>query len=290
MTNDILTADAVASVAANIVGQDMNLAALLYKDLANEFVGGRGSTVRVRVPGAVPSRTRNAFDTTTAMAVDTIAEVGISVTLDTLAYSNVALAPGDLDLALEDHAAQVLRPQASSIAKHIEAATADAMSATAATALTYSAADPAKTFTAIRRTLRSNGVPADARLIAAVGANVYADLLDADAFDENGKVRGFEVHESTRIAADDVIGFIPEAYALVVRAPEVPAGAPYGASVRENGFALTHLRAFDANTAADRSIVEALVAVQPMPLPVDNEDGTVTLLTDGGAVRVNTAA
>jgi hypothetical protein len=139
-------------------------------------------------------------------------------------------------------------------------------------------------------------------LRAAVGAAVYADILDApigQGFDANGThVRGIEVVESTRLAADEIIVFIPEAFTLVARAPIVPSGAAHGASVRtpltddKRGaqFAVRVINDYDSNVAADRSLVSSFIKVASMPLPVDNEDGTVTLHENGGVVRVLTAA
>ncbi|MBT2523267.1 hypothetical protein [Arthrobacter sp. ISL-28] len=141
----------------------------------------------------------------------------------------------------------------------------------------------------MRKVLRDAGVSTDAPLFAAVGSAVYGDLLDSDAIDENGKVRGFLVVESTRLAADEIVGFVKEAFALVVRAPQVPAGAPFGASVNEGGFALRYVRSFDRTVAADRSLVSAFVGVQSLPLAVDNEAGVVNLVANGGAVRVLTS-
>lgn len=292
MTNNILTADEIAAVAAKLVGTDLGLAGLFSRDVEDSFHGGAGEVIRVRVPGAVPSRERAAGDVSTPLAIDSITEQSIPVTLDTLAYSNVALSVADLDLNLLDYSAQILVPQTRAISRKVESEAAAALLATPISALTYTASDPAKLFTAMRRQLRTAGVPAESKLVAVVGANVYADLLDADAIDDAGRVRGIEVHESTRIPADNAIAFVKEAFSLVVRAPEPPAGAPFSASVRSDKaeFAMTHIRAFDAATASDRSIVEALVAVTPMPLAVDNEDGTVTLVANGGAVRVDTAA
>ncbi|MBT2499797.1 hypothetical protein J7E25_11895 [Agromyces sp. ISL-38] len=296
MPNTILTADEIASTAAKLVGGDLGISKLFSSDVAADFGGGTGETIRVRVPGAVPSRERAANDTTTALAVDTISEQSVPVTLDTLAYSNVALSVADTELNLIDFGSQVLDPQARSITRKVEAEAAAALLATPATALTYAAATPAKLFTAIRKTLRDRGVSAESKIVAVVGSSVYADLLDGPVgtWDANGStVRGIEIHESSRVPADNVIAFVREAFSLVVRAPEPPAGAPYGASIRAEGdspFALTHLQAFDVATGSDRSIVEALVAVVPMPQAKDNEDGTVTLVPHGNAVRVDTAA
>ena len=150
------------------------------------------------------------------------------------------------------------------IVKDVERRVAAAMTATPETAsITYAAATPAKAFTAMRRTLRENGVSAETPLLAAAGSNVYADLLDGPAgtFDADGKVRGFEVVESTRLAPTQVVGYVKDAFALVVRAPKIPEGAANGASVSENGFALRVLRDYDASVAADRRLVSAFLGV-----------------------------
>ncbi|TYL51037.1 P22 phage major capsid protein family protein [Agromyces mariniharenae] len=296
MPNNILTADQVAEIGAKLVGGDLGISKLFSRDVEADFGGGTGDTIRVRIPGAVPSRERAANDVSTALAVDTISEQSVPVTLDTLAYSNVALSVADTELNMMDFGKQVIYPQTRAITRKVESEAAAALVATPATALTYASATPAKLFTAIRKTLRDRGVDAESKIVAVVGSSVYADLLDGPAgtWDATGStVRGIEIHESSRIAADNVIAFTREAFSLVVRAPEPPAGAPYAASIRAEGdspFALTHIQAFDVATGSDRSIVEALVAVVPMPQAKDNEDGTVTLVPHGNAVRVDTAA
>ncbi|KQX07191.1 MULTISPECIES: P22 phage major capsid protein family protein [unclassified Leifsonia] len=296
MPNTILTADEIATIGAALVGSDLGLAKLFSSDVAADFGGGTGETIRVRIPGAVPSRERAANDTTTALAVDTITEQSVPVTLDTLAYSNVSLSVSETELGLIDFGKQVLEPQTRAISRRVEQEAAAALLATPTTELIYTAATPAKLFTAIRKTLRDRGVSAESKIVAVVGSSVYADLLDGPlgTWDANGvTVRGIEIHESSRLGADDVVAFVKEAFSLVVRAPEPPAGAGYGASIRAEGdspFALTHLQAFDVATGSDRSIVEALVAVVPMPQAKDNEDGTVALVPHGNVVRVDTAA
>lgn len=290
MANAFLTAENLAKTAAAIVGLDMNLSAHVHRDLEASFSAGKGNVVKVRVPGAVAAQTRGIYDTATPLTSDEIAEQSIDVTLTDHVYDNIVLSEGDLDLEIDNYASQVLRPQATAIVKYIEKAVATAMKATPeSAALAYSAAAPAKTFTQIRKALRDNGVSTDAKLVAAVGSGVYGDLLDADAIDDKGLVRGFLIVESTRLASDEIVAFVREAFALVVRAPQVPAGAAFGASVNEGGFALRLIRSFDSTVAADRSLVSSFVGVRAMPLAVDNEDGTITLVANGGAVRVLTS-
>jgi hypothetical protein len=296
-------APTIATLAAKLTGKDFNLAKLISTDAAAEFGEGSGATVRIPVPGAVPTRTKPIGDKSTALVADELAEKYIDVTLTDHLYNVVVLSESDMSLELADYARQVLAPQTRAIAAKVEALTAAAITATPeTTSVTYTAAAPAKAITAARRILRQNGVPESAKLTAAVGASVYADLLDAPAgqgFDANGThVRGVEVVESTRLAAGDIAVFIASAFTLVARAPKVPNGAAYGASIktpvlddnRGAQFAVRVINDYDATVAADRSLVSSFVKVAAMPLPVDNEDGTVTLLANGGCVRIDTTA
>lgn len=295
--SDFLTADTIADVAAKLVGLDLGLAKYVRRDLDSQFTAGGGNTVRIRVPGATKAAVKGVYDLTTPLTTGTINEASIPVTLTDHVHSSVPLSEGAMSLDLKDFAVQVLAPQAASVVKHTEAALATAMSAVPVTALTYDAANPAKVFTLIRKTLRDNGVSADVPIYAAVGSSVYAALLDGPerTWDADGRVRGITVLESNRLADDNIVAFIKDAFVVVVRAPEVPAGATEGASYRapngaEHAFALRWLRSYDGAAAVDRSIVSAFIEVAPLPLAVDLEDGTVELLENGGVVRVDTAA
>lgn len=294
MSNTFLVPEQVAQTAAALVGMDLGLAALVHRDFEASFGFATGATVNVRVPGAVAAQSRGVFDKSTPIVTDEIAEQGIPVTLTDNVYNAVVLSTGDLSLNLQNFASQVLEPQTRAIARDVDRRVASAMQATPLTAsITYDTADPAKAFSAARRILRDNGVGADVPLLAVVGSGVYADLQDAPltvrTFDDDGKVRGFAVTESTRLTATEAVFFVKPAFALVVRAPEKPEGVTYGASVKTDDFALLHMRDYDGSVLSDRSIVSALVGAKAMPLAVDNEDGTVTLVAHGGAVRIDTA-
>ena len=290
----------VATVAAKLVGADFNLASLISNDVAADFAPGKGATIRITVPAAIPTRSRGIYDRTTPLVADELTEQGIDVKLESHLYNMAILSEGDLSLSILDYSRQVLRPQTRAIAAKVEALVATTLSATPATTdITYNGATPAKTFTAARRVLRDNGVSTDARLVAAVGSTVYGDLLDAptgQGFDADGKVRGFEVVESTRLASDDIVAFVPHAFTLVARAPMVPRGAAHGASIttpvgddaRSMSFACRVINDYDAGIAADRSLVSVFAAVAALPLAVDRENGTVDLVEHGGAVRIQT--
>ncbi|ROS57020.1 P22 phage major capsid protein family protein [Frigoribacterium sp. PhB118] len=293
MPNTLLIPAEVATVAATLVGGDLVLAGLISRDLEADFRKGAGTTVRVRVPGSVVAHRRDLHDTTSVLEVDELVEQQIDVKLNDHLYSKVTLSEGELDLDIASFAAQVLKPQTDALVKRIERYVVAVMKATPAdTALAYDPANPARVFTAMRTKLRQNGVGDSAQLYAAVGSQVYADLLDGPVgssgttFDSPDVVRGFQVVESTRLAPTEIVGFVKPAFALVVRAPAKPDGAAYGASVSAGGFALRHIMSYDDSVAADRSLLSVFAEVTAMPLAVDREDGTVDLVEHGGAVRV----
>ncbi|GAA4193159.1 hypothetical protein GCM10022288_26490 [Gryllotalpicola kribbensis] len=296
MANTFETAEAgkIAAVAAALVGSDLNVANTFYKNVANDFFPGVGSTVSIRVPGAPAVGTKDAGDVTTTLTIGTLQENLIPVTLSTNAYSDIALSVADLSLNIENFASQVLVPQAEAVAKYVErTAVAALQAADADTTITYAEATPQAAFSAARTKLRANGVPAGATMYAAVAPDVYGALLDNNTttqplFDAQGRVRGFNVIESNRLAAGELAFYVPEAFALVVRAPAIPDGAPFGASIVEpqTGFALSYIRAFNPSIGADISLVQALVGASALPLAHDDENGTVTLNPGAGVVHV----
>ncbi|MEH0928708.1 P22 phage major capsid protein family protein [Micromonospora sp. CPCC 205558] len=305
MANSLLNADHIAALAVELVKRDLVLGDLVHRDYAAEFGGGRGETIRVRVPGALPARTRDGSDKTTALVDDEIAEQSIPVTLDTLAYSSVLMSESDMTLNIEDFGRQVLKPQTDALVAYCERAIVGAMSATPDTVgITLDPAAPAKMFTRIRTALRNNGVSAAMPIRAVVGTDVAAALLDgpagtwdadgsatAEAGTAMGRVRGITVYESNRFAVDEVIGFVPNAFTLAVRAPVVPQGATAGRSLSANGFALRWVADYLSAQAADRSLLATFVGAKAMPLPIVNETtGAVTLTPHAGAVRVLTGA
>ncbi|WP_144680312.1 P22 phage major capsid protein family protein [Cellulosimicrobium sp. TH-20] len=296
MANTLFTPDEAAKVTAAYARKDLVLVNTVNRDVEADYAPGRGiGTVHVRVPGSAVAGTKSPSDTTTPLATGQIVEQTIPVPLDTLVYHRNPLSVRDVTLSLHDYSTQILAPQAEAVAEYVENRLVTAMQATPETeTLTFDPANPAKMFTAARGILRGRGVPAGAPLIAAVGANVYGALLDAEAIGPDGKVRTFEVIESTRLGADEFIAYVPEAFAVALRAPIAPEGAPFAASVKVNddkgrqAFAALLIRQWNPTVAVEESVVSLLAGAQAMPLPVKN-GATVDLVENGGVVRVVTA-
>ena len=306
MTNSFLTAENVAHVAAAIYGEDYGIASTLFTDASADFGGGRGhgSTILVPVPGATQANTKGIYDTTTALTVGSLTEQSIPVTLSDHVYNLITLSEGDLDLDLTSFSAQVLRPQVRAINQHIEALAATTLKATDVdTTITFDPDKPTAAFSAMRTKLRNNGVPASSPLFAAVSPNVYGALMDADSTtqpiftgtDAQGRSQlrsGFRLIESNRLADNEVIGYVPTAFALALRAPAVPQGAAAGASIKsEDGtFAIRWVQQYDPRVAVDQSLLSVFAGAKAMPLAVDAGNGTVTLVEGAGAIHLADAA
>lgn len=296
MANAFFTAEQATDTVARIARLDLGLAKLVHTDVASAFKAGGSHTVHVPVPGVTTTNTRP-VGSTTDYVLGAIAETTIPVQLTAEAYSTVPLTLADNTLELADYARQVLRPQALTVATHIDETVAAVFNASVAdTGITYDAASPRKAVIAARAKLRANGVSADRPLAALVGSQVYADMLLANEIDENGKISGVTVHESTRVPSDALHVFVREAVALALKAPEVPAGAPFGSTVvldepDAGQMSLRYYRAMNPANGVELSTVSVFVGARAMPLPVaDFATGSVGLVDGGGIVTVDTAA
>lgn len=294
MANTFINPTQVARTALALVGDDLVLAATVNRDFQAEYVAGIGTTINVRVPATLTARSR-ALDATGAITTDDLTESTVPVALDNMAYSAVRVNDEDLTLRIEDFARQVLSPQVRALVEAIEAKVAAEMQAVSETlTIAYAAATPADTFVAARKALRDLGVPSSG-LYAAVGTGVYGDLLksallrqvdqsgSSAALNEAtiGRLHGFTVIESNRLADDEMVFYHEDAFTLAVRAPIVPAGVAFGQSMSENGFALRWIRDYDSSTLADRSIVSTFLGTTTMPMKNSTSGASVA-----AAIRV----
>ncbi|WP_067201077.1 P22 phage major capsid protein family protein [Microbacterium sp. XT11] len=300
----------VAVVSAKLVEQDSFLSALVSRNYQDEFMapGSANRPVKIKYPTTLFARERDIADVTTSIQLDEIVEQSTTINLDKkMVYSAVPLSEADLNLNITDLTKQVIRPQAAAIADDIEHRVASKLlSVPAPTDFTavYDPANPVPYFTALRQHLRKQGVPA-AGIQLVVGVGIYADLLDAKAITDAsesgstaalrdaqvGKVRGFTVVESTRVGDNEVLAFHKDAVTLVTRAPAVPSGASFGASVSEGGYSIRYLRDYDADKTVDRSILATFAGVAILPtfkVERDRETrkATVKPIENGGVVHI----
>lgn len=311
MANDFYTPEQAATIAAKLAGEDAFLSALVSRNYADDLLGGGkgGKPVAIKMPTTLIARERDIDDVTSSIVLDEIAESMQSVNLDRVHdYSAVALSEADLTLNLTDFSSQVLKPQTEAIVDKLEHKVAKALTDVPEPTgfePAYNPAKPVPFFTALRKHLRDNGVNAnDSGFNVVVGTGVYAALLDADAITDAsqsastsalreagvGRIRGFNIVESTRVGENEVVAFHRDAITLVTRAPVVPAGASFGATVSEAGFSLRYIRDYDADKTADRSLVSTFSGVGILPTfkigrNYETRQVTTTELEHGGIVH-----
>lgn len=282
MANTLYTPEQLASTAIALVTEDLVLAKTLNRDYESDFGGGKGATVNVKKPAVLQAATR-ALASTVAVTVDDLAQTVVPVALDEQIYNAVQLLDSELSLELEDFGREVLAPQTLAIAEAIEAKVVALFQAVAETAwgtaagTAYDPTDPRATFVSARKALRDLAVPASG-MYAAVGTTIAADLInylgqpgingESDALRDAtiGRIAGFTVIESNRLAVDEAVFYHKSGATLALRAPSVPAGASFGASASGNGFAMTHIRDYDSDILADRSIVSVFAGAKVMPI------------------------
>lgn len=281
--NDFAPEDS-ANLALELLEDEVLIAKTFATDFAANFAGKRGSSVDVNIPTALFARSRNIDDTTNQIIIDSIGSATRSVTLDTLVYQAIGLSVKDMSLDLENFGEQVLAKQVAAVGRDIEARAVTAVKAipalnpATAGSPTYDPAQPQKLFTALRKRLRDAGLPQNG-LVALVGTRVYADLINAKAIEDVsqsgsnaglrdaavGRVKGFNILESTELGEDEVAVYHNDTFQLVVRAPEAPKGAPFAASVAGRGFAMLHDMGFDTRYRQDVSVVSTIVGVIQLP-------------------------
>jgi len=280
MANDFYTADQVSQVALRLVEEDQYLSALVSRDIVDPLKGGgAGRTISLAIPNALVARDRDIDDKETELVYDELAEARITTTAGSAAYSGVSLSDGDLSLDLSDFSRQVLAKQVDAVVEKIENAVATSLlSIPLNTDVAWDSAHPERTFTQIRKILRKRGVP-QTGIRCVVGVDVYAALLDADllvdasssgstaALREGniGRIRGFDIVESTRVSDGDIAVFHKDALSFSVRAPLAAAGQ-FAATATGNGYSLRYTRGFDMSNAETKSLLDTMYAIVKLPM------------------------
>lgn len=274
----VTQAPLVIKTALNLFQRSIVLPGLVYRDAEADFGGKTGTVVNIKRPALKATTTNVGLDASVRTVTATsLTQTTFPLTIDEYPLNAVDLSDEELTFSVEDFAADVLVPQVRGVVEYIEDALSTHMvSATNAGQLALAAdgSDALAKITAARKFLNNGNVPQDGRVLV-VGADVEELLLNLAILTEVdrsgsdgalrdatiGRLRGFDVVTTNALPVDVAIAMHPTAFALVSRAPAVPQGVPYGASLASESFALRHIQDYDSVKLVNRSVVGTYMGI-----------------------------
>lgn len=268
MANAFIKATKVVNTALGVLMRETVLPQLVWRDAAGDFAGVKDDTITIRVPAFTTSRTR-VLRSAGPLVMDDLSETSVDVKLDTDVYKGVLVTDENLTLDISDFGAQVLSPILRAVVMGIEDELADTISG-ADYALTgaFSEAAPLHSVLSARRQLNDCYVPASGRALV-VGSEIEQIILEdlasrpvAAPAEQNAltdatistNYGGFHVVLANGLAPDAAYAIHKTAFVLSSRAPVVPDGATWGASMSNGGFAIRVIKDYDPLYVRDRCI------------------------------------
>lgn len=248
-------------------------------DFSNEFVAGRGQTVNVLAPisaGTAKVYTKAKRTARDSIEFNDLTQTWKPVTLEDQIYNAVRLPDDFATFTLRDLTREVLVPQAQSVVDGLAAPLVTEFGKIAAdtdAAVTVEADGSSNVLRGIIRlnqVLNDRKVPRAGRTLA-VGTDWEAALLSLpqlqkvnEAGDGGSMLRqaqigslfGFNIIVAPELASDKAVAYHRDAFAFVTRPSRVPEGAPMGAVVAQDGFALRHIMQYNPLQLEDQSIVD----------------------------------
>jgi hypothetical protein len=286
--NAFLQPGRIAAAALGVLRRELILPRLVTRLGVADFRGALNDTITIRVPSILAARDYEWRTRNDPIVVDFIEEVGIPVVLDKHVYSAIAVTDEELTLDIVDFTTQVLMPQMIAVAERLETLVAEAI-----IGASFGLADVQfvegtedgfyDALVDARKELNDANVPAEGR-VALIGSSIEAAGLKEEsirAADQSGstdalrnavlgQVAGFTVVQSNSVPEEFGVAFHRTAFAFANVAPEVPSGAPFGASKAESGLAMRWLRDYDTAYLRDRSVVSAFAGASSVN---DGRDG-----------------
>lgn len=256
-------------------------------DFSNEFVAGRGQTVNVLGPvnaGTAKVYTKAKRAAREAIEFNDLTQTWVPVTLEDQIYNAIRLPDDWATFTLADLTSQVLVPQAQSVVDGLAnplVTEIGKIAADAGAAVTVAAdgtSNALRGITRLRKILNDRLVPAAGRTLA-VGTDWEEALLNTpqlqkvnEAGDGGSMLRqatignlyGFNIVVAPELASDKAVAYHRDAFAFVMRPSRVPEGAPKGAVIAQDGFALRHIMQYNPIQLEDQSIVDAFFGAKTL--------------------------
>lgn len=273
MSVSTIKAEKVVETALALLERESVLAATVWRDAAGDFAGAKNDTISIRLPAYTSSR-KNTLRAGSSRTRDSLVERKVDVTLASRLYKDVEVTDENFTLDLVNFTSQVMAPCLRSIVRGYEDEVADLFEgATYQVEIELDADDPLAGLRAARKALNNASVPQSQRYLA-VGSDVEELILNATVVQENiartgdasalrdasmGRLAGFMPFVSNALAPDEAYAYHQTAFVLSSRAPLVPAGAPWGATLSEGGFAIRAVQVLDPTEIINILATEAWV-------------------------------
>lgn len=270
MANTFVDPKLASATSLELIKADLVLGRTVHRDAERDFAGKVGDTITVRRPARRAARKLDRA-TNGSVVIDDIANGGVPVQLSEHLYNGAAVTDEEMTLNIEDFATEVSGPIATAVAEGAEQVLVDVMQTVTDEAvipdIEPDGSNIKAVWTAARKQLRDAMAPTTG-LYAACGTAVYAAALAAeqvsrvDASGSSDALRqasigmlyGFTTVESNMLDDDEVVFYHRTGFTLAVRAPLVPDGVAWGASVAEGGYGLRLIKDYDSSKLQDRVI------------------------------------
>jgi hypothetical protein len=285
--NVFYTPEVVSRIAIGALVQDLILPRLVLRDAEKDFGGGSGTVINVRTPptvtgGGARTYTQALRDAATPIVLDRLQEATIPVTIGPMLYKGAPITDEDFTFELTDFTRQVVDPLAQPVGIGAEKVLADEINSFTPSATIIPALDGSDIHQSIleaRMELNKRHLPQQGRVLVVAPEIEFALLVDEQnrlvRYQDSGstealrnatigRLYGMPVIISTELAANSFIIFQREAFAFVLRAPLVPDGCTYGASISYQGLALRFIRDYDPNFMQDRAIINTFAGAETL--------------------------
>lgn len=241
---------AIASAAIGLLERDSVLANTVWRDAAADFRGKKDDTISVRLPAYAVANKRTLRANATRVR-STLYERKVDITLDADLQVDVPLTDENQTLDVQSIVRDITAPSAGAIIRAIDEEIADTMDSASYQVTLDWGNDPYSALVDARVALDDHNVPDTGRFLV-VGTEVQARLLKDELLVQAntsgstqtlrrgviGQVASFDVIPSNTIAPDVGYAYHRTAFALAARAPVVPQGVAWGASMARDGFAI----------------------------------------------------
>lgn len=269
----LLTSQGVAAVSVGLLSRSLVLPNTVTRVTGDEFGGGNGDTITVRVPQPGAARTQASRGAT--ITYDDVTETGVDVTMSHL-YNAKRVSDQELTFDIVNFGAQVAAVQVDAVARGAEDLLAAAMNGLSSETTVPATATEDSTIAMLieaRRLLGVANVPAGDRFLAvspAIAGRLLSmqGLRDASAAGDNGALRsatignlfGFTVVESNALTAGTAVAYHRSGFVFANRPPVTPRGANDSAVANLGGVSLRHIFQYQPDILSDASVVSTFAA------------------------------